>query len=1163
MIDRRSIADEVEKLRRNKGLHKGALAKDAGVPDHDVIASIEEASEDIEVETIDRVLKALGSSKLAKDFINSDVGTLSNQSKFNLNPYKGLRSYEIVDTDVFFGRDTFVRQAFAALSENNILFVAGPSGVGKSSAVKAGLLPVLADEENVTIVGLRPGPRPMDSLAAALVKSFPNSKSSDVGVVSAELKKDARLYFFDLQAQPGISRRIVIAIDQFEEVFSPRCDPQQARDFSETLHNLSNGMNPSEWALKIVLTLRADFYPHLVNNQTLNAIVNGEKLISLARMNDEELREAIARPAQIAQRKISKQLQDLIIDDVKSDRGSLPLMAFCLYKIWEMDQRTTIGVPTYRQYGGLKGAISKQAESLYQSESELGKIAIKRLFSRLVTVAPDTGTEIRMRSKVLEAALVPEGINTALVDRLIDARLLTADFDDNSQSKTIELAHEAIIYGWERLNAWLEEDRELIRWKQEVEVLQERWQREDRSVETLLAGDLLKQGKAWIHNRKTDIDRSILEYVELSIQNDEHKRVIEAAAKIELILEADASRLADRIHEAKYLGFLEPKYLRSEISKRKTDTEIWKLQLASLTYDPGAVRHILPRLDACEPSELVPICTFLKPIYEELIATGGLSTTDPKTRDDVFLRRVAACLLMSPTTEEVEFNADRVAYILAHENPLMVRDFVLAMRSARARLFDPLLRIIEDMKEVAAVRDTAALLILDFFEDSAEEIAAVLGSASIQVYNVALGRLFDESRRASELVSALKLKLQDACNQNGFDGNFQLSQSAARMSATLARLGQIDEANKVLRLSGCTDVKSQYCAQLKRIKVDQHEIVESFVAEQDSESIYWLGIAIGEFELSDFEGMTKRSLLNCLEERYEHHQSAGVHGICGWLMDHFGCVRKRIDIDKRTISSHLDADRQWINLQTPVGVQRFVLIEGGEYIRGSHETEDGFASYEGPQQLTTVKNKLAVATLGVTVGDFRKFCDTETNFKMPLNIAPFSPDDDHPIISITWNEATSYCQWWQNEMFDQQYGLLSALRRKPMVRLPYEHEWEYFCRAGTQTPYSFGTDVDLLTRFAWYQENSGFKTQPFGKLRPNPWGLFDVHGNCWEWCYNPYELYQGSDEVETWEGTEDLRPLKGGGWNLHHRYCRSACRNWHNAGNRNYYTGMRLVIELK
>ena len=517
----------------------------------------------------------------------------------------------------------------------------------------------------------------------------------------------------------------------------------------------------------------------------------------------------------------------------------------------------------------------------------------------------------------------------------------------------------------------------------------------------MLTGDLLTQSRDWISNRKQDIDQGILEYLELSLQYEERKRLIEASTKIELIFEADASRLANRTHEAKHSGFLKLKYLRSEIFRRKADDGLWKLHLASLTYDPDSVRHILPRLESCAPEELAPICTFVAPIYDDLIATGELSTTEPRMNDDVFIRRVAACVLMSKRAHEVEFDAERVARILANENPLMVRDFVMAMRTARDRLFPPLLCTVQDTEEVAAVRDTAALLILDLFDDNAEKIAMVLGSASIQVFNVALGRLVGEERRSKDLIFALKIKLQETYQQNGFNGNLPLSQSAARMAATLARLGYLGHANKVLRLDECTDLKSQYSIQLKRIKVDQHEIAEAFFAEQTPQCIYWLGIAIGEFELADFEDLTKQRLLKCIEERYEHHNSAGAHGICGWLLDRFDCQRRRLEIDKRTASSSLDSDREWINLKTPVGLQRFIVVEPGEYIRGSPEDENGFAPYEGPQKLTIVKNKPAVAARGVTVGEFREFCNSGENFNMPLNITPFSPDDAHPIISLT------------------------------------------------------------------------------------------------------------------------------------------------------------------
>jgi len=142
------------------------------------------------------------------------------------------------------------------------------------------------------------------------------------------------------------------------------------------------------------------------------------------------------------------------------------------------------------------------------------------------------------------------------------------------------------------------------------------------------------------------------------------------------------------------------------------------------------------------------------------------------------------------------------------------------------------------------------------------------------------------------------------------------------------------------------------------------------------------------------------------------------------------------------------------------------------------------------------------------------------------------------------------------------------------LRLPTEAEWEYACRAGTSTAYSFGSDRTLLDQYGWYADNSGLKTHEAGILRPNPAGLFNIHGQCWEWCLDWYAPYNAAPVTDptgpqptpaTARSGPDLldrKVLRGGCWNLGARYARSACRNAHIPSNRNYYITFRLAVTV-
>ncbi|OQW93315.1 MAG: hypothetical protein BWK79_11750, partial [Beggiatoa sp. IS2] len=214
---------------------------------------------------------------------------------------------------------------------------------------------------------------------------------------------------------------------------------------------------------------------------------------------------------------------------------------------------------------------------------------------------------------------------------------------------------------------------------------------------------------------------------------------------------------------------------------------------------------------------------------------------------------------------------------------------------------------------------------------------------------------------------------------------------------------------------------------------------------------------------------------------------------------------------------------------------------------------------------------------GAYIWDGSDWVAREVSWKSPY----FSQTDNHPVVCISWNDAQAYCQW-----LSQQTGQL--------YRLPTEAEWEYACRAGTTTQFSFGNNENDLQQYAWFNANFGDKTQPVGKnpwglydkdlqyyawfsasssnktqpvggKKPNPWGLYDMHGNVWEWCEDMWhENYQGAPiDGKAWVSSgKGARVLRGGSWYISPRRLRAASRSGYVRSYRNYGVGMRLVRVL-
>ncbi|MDX1948329.1 MAG: SUMF1/EgtB/PvdO family nonheme iron enzyme [Pirellulaceae bacterium] len=255
--------------------------------------------------------------------------------------------------------------------------------------------------------------------------------------------------------------------------------------------------------------------------------------------------------------------------------------------------------------------------------------------------------------------------------------------------------------------------------------------------------------------------------------------------------------------------------------------------------------------------------------------------------------------------------------------------------------------------------------------------------------------------------------------------------------------------------------------------------------------------------------------------------------------------------------------------------QKMILIPPGEFLMGSTDEQvtaalkvaqeikadqgvkDRIETAERPQHKVVITKPLLMSATEVTVGQFKKFAaatgyQTEAEKESTAaktNTYLAATSDDLPAAYITWNDATAYCQWLSTQ-------------EKTTYRLPTEAEWEYACRAGTTTQYSFGDDVALLNQYGWSKENADGKSHPVGTLLPNPFGLFDMHGNSYEWCGDYYdEKWYGASPPNDPNGPSvgSTRVTRGGSWLHHASYCRSAYRNYLSPSSRSNNSGFRCV----
>jgi formylglycine-generating enzyme required for sulfatase activity len=456
-------------------------------------------------------------------------------------PYRGLAVFEVEHAANYFGREVMVQKLLDRLKTANFVAVVGPSGSGKSSLVRAGLVTALRQgalpgSQGWDLAIVRPGEDPLRALAQPVVERLSASLSPVERLAEtrklAEHLRQGTLPIGDalaqLREQPGHPPRWLLIIDQFEETFTLCTDEALRRTFLNALL----AMSETAW-LSIVFTLRADFYGRILEEERFGRRVDAG-LVNVLPMNESERRAAIEQPARNAGRRFEEGLVERILAAVAEEPGELPLLEFALTELWE--RQSADGLLThaaYEEIGEVAGAIAKRADDLWRSFDLAHQTATRRLFTRLVRVArPDEGAEDTKRRISLQEL---DQATQALVLRLADARLLVTGRDANTGEVTVEVAHEALIRNWQDLQAWLNGDREFLLWRQRLRTLVDNWAGSERDEGALLRGALLSEAEAWAATRAgelSDLEQEFLNTSRAAINREEEAR--EAARRREL-----------------------------------------------------------------------------------------------------------------------------------------------------------------------------------------------------------------------------------------------------------------------------------------------------------------------------------------------------------------------------------------------------------------------------------------------------------------------------------------------------------------------------------------------------------------------------------------------------------------------------------------------------
>jgi WD40 repeat protein/serine/threonine protein kinase/DNA-binding SARP family transcriptional activator len=463
------------------------------------------------------------------------------------NPYKGLLAFQETDAGVFFGRESLVERLLAKFvgnsrapetnghsrGEGRFLAVVGPSGGGKSSLVKAGLIPALRagrspGSENWFIVEMLPGTHPLEELEATLLRVAVNPPPSLI----SQLREDERgLVRAVKRVLPGGEEaELVLVIDQFEEVFTLAENREDGRFFMDSL---VSAVSDPRGRVRVVITLRADFYDRPLMVPVFSELVRAGTEVVVP-LTAEELVAAIQKPAARVGARFEDGLVPRIVADVSEQPGALPLLQYSLTELFERREGGQLTKAGYQQIGGVLGALSRRAEAIYQGLDSSQQAVARQVFLRLVTLGEgDEDTRRRtLRSELETLEDLPgqvEGSVEVVVDAFGRARLLAFDRDPASRGPTVEVAHEALLREWARLRRWLEESREDIRMQRLVGQLAKDWEGAGRDASFLLRGGRLELIEHWREATQIALTRTEQAYLEASLAEREARQVEEAA----------------------------------------------------------------------------------------------------------------------------------------------------------------------------------------------------------------------------------------------------------------------------------------------------------------------------------------------------------------------------------------------------------------------------------------------------------------------------------------------------------------------------------------------------------------------------------------------------------------------------------------------------------
>ncbi len=646
---------------------------------------------------------------------------------------------------------------------------------------------------------------------------------------------------------------------------------------------------------------------------------------------------------------------------------------------------------------------------------------------------------------------------------------------------------------------------------------------------------------------------------------DEDNRRAQAHGLVSHLLDADSVKVPFIVADlAKYHRWADPELRRAAEDPAIGPVSRRHARMALLPVDPGQVPALLGALLEAEPDEFRIVRDALEPHRAALIPRLWQVVETSESPADSSFRAAVALSSFDPEDARWDGRAAVVARQLAAQPSLLVPAWVDILRPVRGRLAPALVDMVRDRNGDNAL---VASILAGYAEDRPELLADAVGDAGPEEFVVLMASKWKDSPVAARALEAALARLDAAYRSDALD---LTASRIANTAIALMRLGGADAVWPLLRQGPDPRIRGYLIDRMGPLGCDPTILVDRLRHEADASNRAALLLALG--RCGDRLPEVRRSeVAPEIVAIYKDDPDPAMHAASGWLLRTWGRAAQAEAAVSGLATGQVEGGRRWY--LTRDGQTMSVLPGVDQFEAGSPRDEPWRRNNE--DRRTVRIHPFDLATTEVTIGQFRPFLEQRPDLHWRYDKFDRT-DPELPQTEVNWYDAAAYCNWlsereglppdqWCYEPNDEgkyAQGMRVAadfLSRKGF-RLPVETEWEYACRAGSATIRYFGESIELLPRYSCCMMNSQDQAFRVGSLMPNGFGLFDMHGNVFEWCQDgPDGQDTESSAGEKNVSNSEIRRVRGNGYLSYPRHIRSAARYEDRPDLRNEAGGLRVA----